>query len=54
MAGVFDHGELQAIAQAQIGDAVLAGVANGRNHALGPSGAKGPGDDDAVEGIELG
>ena len=54
VARVFDAGGLHAEADAEVGDVVLAGVADGVEHALDAAFAEAAGDEDAVEAFELG
>ena len=54
VARVLDAGGLHAEADAEVGDVVLAGVADGVEHALDAALAEAAGDKDAVEAAELG
>ena len=54
VAGVLDAGGLHAEADAEVGDVVLAGVADGVEHAFDAALAEAAGDEDAVEAFELG
>ena len=52
VAGVFDHGDLHAEADAEIGQPVFPGIAGGEDHPVDPSPAEAAGDQDPVYAAE--